>query len=148
MFLASFVRPKHHRKRGSVWQNHKKAAGVAHCITQRAWVNASAELSCPQNEVCCIRTTDPCLPVLMTSSVKTHPKQQEMAKMCLSDLITCQISAIADTPNHPAYPKLSGKAASPYVKQTSKEKPGPPLTPKPLNNCTILKNGLEGQAAC
>lgn len=69
--------------------------------------------------------------------------QRETAKMCLSDLITRQISAIADTPNHLACPKLSGKAASPYIKQTSKEKPGLPLTPKPLNNCTILKNALE-----
>ena len=97
--------------------------------------------------------------MLGTSSIKTPSKQQELtthscafrevtlqreeAKMHLSDLITSQISAIADATYQLACPKLPRKAASPYVKQTSKQKPGLPLTPEPLNNWTILKNGLE-----
>jgi len=69
--------------------------------------------------------------------------QRAKAKMHLSDLITSQRSATTDTTYHLACPKLSGKAASPYVQQMSKQKPGLPLTPKPWNNWTILKNGSE-----
>lgn len=57
--------------------------------------------------------------------------QREKAKMHLSDLITSQISAITDTTYHLARPKLSGKAASPYIKQASKQKRGHPSSSNP-----------------
>lgn len=64
LLLASFVRPKQHRKCGSVWQNHKLKAGTAHPITRCAW--GSVQLPCPQTTVHCIRTNT-CSPVLTAS---------------------------------------------------------------------------------